>query len=460
MPGPNSHRVSSSVQFGLNSRFRVLEFNNMLKRLLFRFFALLLLTMVVGVGLIQYLAVRSINASLAEPPLTGIAKPVLTSSAAGSPMPVIFVGNNWQGTITVIDSGSLNVLGVLNGIPDKNERLEEAKSKFVGRMLFYGIKQMVGEGNNQYVDDMYSSLDGKLLVVSRPSFADVVALDVGSGEIAWRFPVAGSRSDHMALSPDGQRVAVSASTGNVVHVLDVDTGREVGRFPTGDSPHENVYSKDGSKIFHASIGRVFSPFDLEGGGFLKGQRVFQVVDTQTMEIIEQFDMRDKLDAFGLEHVSPAIRPMAHTADENTFYFQLSFLHGFVEYDRAVGAITRKIDLPKVTTATRTEYVNDSAHHGIAISGDDSQLCVAGTMDDYVALVDLQTEDYRILDGLGEKPYWVVTDKTGQRCYVSWSGTDQMSVIDYKSAEEIARIDVGDHPQRVREGFVPASWASQ
>lgn len=430
----------------------------MLKRIIIRFVVLVLLLAVIAVGVIQFLAVRSINATLAEPPLTGITDRTQKTDVDGPPAPVIFVGNNWQGTITVIDSDSLDVLGVLNGIPDKTQRLEEAKSRFIGRMLFYGIKQMVGEGNNQYVDDMYSSLDGRLLVVSRPSFADVVALDVTSGDIVWRFPVAGVRSDHMALSPDGQRVAVSASTGNVVHVLDVETGNEVGRFPTGDSPHENVYSKDGSKIFHASIGRVFSPFDLEGGGFLKGQRVFQVVDAKTMEIIEQFDMRDKLDAFGLEQVSPAIRPMAHTADESTFYFQLSFLHGFVEYDRVAGEITRKVDLPKVTTATRTEYVNDSAHHGIAISGDDLQLCVAGTMDDYVAIVDLATEEYRILDGLGEKPYWVVTDKTGERCYVSWSGTDQMSVIDYRTAEEIARIDVGDHPQRVREGFVPSSWA--
>ena len=35
----------------------------------------------------------------------------------------------------------------------------------------------------------------------RPSFADVVAIDIASGEIEWRFEVEGLRSDHMALSP-------------------------------------------------------------------------------------------------------------------------------------------------------------------------------------------------------------------------------------------------------------------
>lgn len=33
----------------------------------------------------------------------------------------------------------------------------------------------------------------------------------------------------------------------------------------------------------------------------------------------------------------------------------------------------------------------------------------------------------------------------------------MSVISYRTATEVARVDVGDHPQRIREGRVPADW---
>jgi len=95
-----------------------------------------------------------------------------------------------------------------------------------------------------------------------------------------------------------------------------------------------------------------------------------------------------------------------------------------------------------------------------MSGDDQFLCVAGTMDDYVAIVNREDESYTLLQGLGEKPYWVTTDETGEYCYVSWSATDQLSIISYAEKREVARIDVGDHPQRVREGFVPAGWGQR
>lgn len=376
----------------------------------------------------------------------------------GKTRDVIFVGNNWEGMIDVVDASTYDRLGRINGIPDKRQRLTEIYLNPVRLAFFEGIRYLIGEGHDQYVDDMYSSPDGRLLIVSRPSFADVVAIETATGDIAWRFEVEGYRSDHMAISPDGTQVAVSASTGNVVHILDVETGSELGSFPTGNSPHENVYSKDGSKIYHASIGHVFTPLDNDLMDFTKGERLFQIVDADTLEIIEKFDFAEKLSAAGYNELSPAIRPMAHTPDERFFYFQLSFLHGFVEYDMEEGVVTRLARLPNLVPDLPEElYVNDSAHHGIAMNGAGDTLCVAGTMSDYVAIVDRETFGYQLLEGLGEKPYWVTSDASGKHCYISWSGTDQMSVISYKTATEVARIDVGDHPQRIREGRVPSHW---
>jgi len=316
-----------------------------------------------------------------------------------------------------------------------------------------------GEGHDQYVDDMYSTNDGRLLIASRPSLADVVGIDTRTGKIVWRFRVDGQRSDHMALSPDGQHVAVSASTANLVHVLDVNTGEEVGRFPSGDTPHENVYSADGERIFHASIGTVYTPLDQPAFDSTKGERIFEIVDADSYRILHRFDLRKKLDAAGYHDVSSAIRPMAHTPDERYFYFQVSFFHGFVEYDMRTGKVTRVATLPnRVPEMPREQYVNDSAHHGLAMNRAGTKLCVAGTMDDYAAIVNRETFRHRIVsDPKDGKPYWATSSKDGTRCYVSWSGTDEMSVIDYRTETEIKRVPVGNHPQRIREGFVPAGW---
>ncbi len=400
-------------------------------------------------------AKRALQLALASAMLLGATG---AQAAEATTRPVVFVGNNWEGSIDVIDAGTYQKVGRINGIPDKQTRLNEIYLNPVRLAEFLAIRTLIGEGHDQFVDDMYSTPDGKLVVVSRPSFADVVGIDPASGKIVWRFVVDGIRADHMGLSPNGNEVAVSASTGNVVHILDIRTGKELGRFSSGDSPHENVYSKDGSKIFHASIGTVYSPLDAKIFDGTKGTRLFQVVDAKSLQILKRFDMADKLKAAGLGDLSPAVRPMAISPDERYFYFQLSFLHGFVEYDMQEDKITRLARLPNlVPDLSVTKYVNDSAHHGIAINGAGTTLCVAGTMDDYVALVQRDTLSYKVLTGLGQKPYWVTSDKAGKNCYISWSGTDQMSVINYDSGKEVARVTVGDHPQRIREGYLPASW---
>ena len=317
--------------------------------------------------------------------------------------------------------------------------------------------QLIGEGHDQYVDDMFSSKDGRLLVVSRPSLADVIGLDLNTGAIVWRFRVDGQRSDHMAMSPDGTRVAVSASTGNVVHILDTFTGQEVGRFASGDSPHENNYSADGSRIFHASIGLVYTPADQPQLDTTKGDRRFQIVDTATNQIVKQLDMGQKLAEAGYPDMSSAVRPMALSPDERFVYFQVSFFHGFAEYDFAQDRVTRVANLPnEVPEMPRELYLLDSAHHGISMNPEGTRLCVAGTMSDYAAIVQRDTFAYKQIHG-GAKPYWSTNSADGRYCFVSWSGDDKISAISYKTGAEVAQVPVGDHPQRMRIGNVTRTW---
>jgi hypothetical protein len=307
----------------------------------------------------------------------------------------------------------------------------------------------------------------------------------------------GYRTDHMGLSPDGRRLLVSDSTqrqvlefsmvDEVVDGKQVRVGDRLRSFVSGETPHESNYTRDGSRIFHASIGKVYTPGDLnELAGLdlttlhdtLKGDRWFQVVDNRDFSVQQRWDMGKELAEAGYPGMSSAVRPMAIAPDERFVYFQVSFFHGLVEFDTQApdldgtvsytaggipeprtGAVTRVVPLPnRVPTMLREQYVNDSAHHGLSIDSAGTTLCAAGTMDDYAALVDRESMRYKIFDTAStghaySKPYWT-TEGLDDTCWISLSGSDAVAVLDFDTQQELAFLPVGDHPQRVRHGVVP------
>lgn len=390
------------------------------------------------------------------------------ASAEGPPerpdtQQVMFVGNNWDGTADIVDVRTFERLARINTIPDREERMREIMSDPVDYGYFLAIREQVGEGHDQFTDDMFTSHDGRFVYVSRPSFADVVGIDLRTNAIVWRFRMEGQRSDHMGISPDGAKLLVSDSTANKVHELDAATGKKTGEFPSGDSPHENNYSKDASRIFHASIGRVYTPTDDPALGIVrdtsKGARWFQIVNADSLAITKRWDMGEKLEEAGYPDEESAVRPMAIAPDERYAYLQISFLHGFIEFDMQEERVLRVARLPvseKAQSTPREQYLLDSAHHGLAMNPEGTKLCAAGTMSDYAAIVARDDFAFKRFE-VGEKPYWSTNSHDGRHCWVSVSGNDRVVVLDYATEQEVARVDVGDHPQRVRPGAIQRSY---
>jgi hypothetical protein len=446
----------------------------------------------------------------------------------------MWVGNNWDGTASIVDARSLEVLkrGV-NLIPDKTQETLDIFKDPVATVFYLAINAGPGQGHNQYVDDMFTTMDGKYLAVSRPSFADVVWIDIAKAtagrtdSIVREQQMDGFRTDHMQISNDGRRLLVSDSTQRqVIEYSMVDEtlpggkvvrlGDRLRTFPSGETPHESNYTEDGERILHASIGRVYTPLDdldprdgellglpLHRLGLnllgldrllgrlpwseletaVKGDRWLQYVAADDFEVLERWDLAHELAEAGHPGMSGAVRPVAVHPDGRLLYLQVSFLHGYVVFDTeatdlngtsdytlgglaepATGAVVDVVRLEnRVPGMLREAYVNDSAHHGLSISADGETLCAAGTMDDYAALVDAATGEATYFDetttghGYG-KPYWT-TEGLDETCWVSLSDDDAVAVLSTETHEELAYLPVGNHPQRVRHGYVPESVVS-
>ena len=419
---------------------------------------------------------------------------------------VMLVGNNWAGTASIVDARRLKVLkrGV-DFIPDKEQELADIRKSPDKLAFYYAIQQGPGEGHDQYVDDMFTTRNGRYVAVSRPSFADVVWIDIAKAvagspdSIVREQQMDGYRTDHMGLSPDGRRLLVSDSTerqvieysmvNETVRGKRIRMGDRLRTFESGETPHESNYTADASRIFHASIGKVYTPGDATGAGpvkigplhdELKGDRWFEIVRNSDFKVTRRWDMGKELAEAGHPDMSSAVRPMAIAPGERYVYFQVSYFHGIVEFDTRAkdidgkvsytsgglpeprtGAVRRVVELPnRVPNMPREQYVNDSAHHGLAIDEAGRTLCAAGTMDDYAALVDRRTMKPKIFDTASTghsygKPYWT-TEGLRNTCWISLSEADSVAVLDFKTKKELAYFGVGDHPQRIRHGYVRES----
>ena len=369
---------------------------------------------------------------------------------------VLLVGNSVAGTVSLLDAHSFENLGSIDVIPDLEEVTAAINADIV-RFIAYPIVKRAQllhhfepSDGTRFVDDLFVSPDGTVLYVSRSNLGDVAAFDLtkpGQPRL-WRRFVDSPKADHAALSPDGKRLVVSATgTSRLADVIDAETGEIVGSFATGAYPHQNDYSADGKHIYNSSIGNVGYQAVTYQNNALVGDRWLVRVDASTLQVQKTwvFDW--------------GIRPNVITADETVMYAQLSYLNGVIKYDLTAGKETQRSQqqlsrFALSTYATYDEYPHHSAHHGLALSKDGKRLCDCGTIDNTVTIV--LTEDMTVEKTIdvGMVPYWATTSPDGRYCFVSLSGGNAVSIIDYEAGTEVKVAPVGAFPQRSRLGRVP------
>src|SRR5258706_7107273 len=352
-----------------------------------------------------------------------------TGDMRGGTRGVLFVANVGDGTITLIDTHSLERLGSLNAIPDGRTPQDPAQAaqypKLVasqGAIYAYGVKV---------------SPDGSRVYVSRGYLGDVVALELATGKILWRFQTSSLRADHTALSPDGSRLFVSALSANEVQVIDTQTGRIAGKFATGNWSHGLAFTPDGRHLYNGSLGIQSRNLPVARSG----PKQLTVADAKTLEVVRTLPFER------------GVRPFAFTPDGSLLYVQFSDGDGFSEVDPRTGAILRSKRLP--VAGTPNADPNEAPHHGIALSRDGRTICSAAKLYGYIALVDRASfETLATLPVPGGLPIDAETSHDGRYCFVANRNGNSISVISYESRTEVRRIAAGVGPQEMTAASVP------
>ena len=363
-----------------------------------------------------------------------IATLALGAPGAGA-RPVVVVGNLRDGTVTVVDEHALKVLGTIDVTPDGKTPQDPAQA------AVYPL--LVESKGVNYVQGLALSPDGRTLYVSRGYLGDVAAFDIASHRLLWRLQVSGIRADHLALSPDGRRLLVSALTSNEVQVIDTATHSFVGSFPTGDWAHVLEFTPDGKSIVNGSLGNQLLPSGTPTNDWLT------FADPHTLQVQRVL----KFDA--------GVRPFMFSLNGSLAYVQFSFFNGFKVIDTSTGQVLHTVNLPVKGPAVGeppSQYPNQAAHHGLALSGDARMICDAATVSNYVALVDRRSLRTRAIIPVGDQPADAQTSTDGRLCLVTNRGTgpggDTLSVISYRHRREVARLPMGQGAQELIVGAVP------
>lgn len=359
---------------------------------------------------------------------------------------VVVVGNAFGGTVSFLDGNTYSNLGSINIAPDRLTRKILLQLNPINLVGWNVVKSQ--KGGENYVDDVATSLDGKIVYVSRGILQDVAAFEIKTKKMLWRTDIGSFNSDHMAITPDGKRLFVSATTDGKTKAINTANGAILGSVPTGDYPHGVDISPDGSKIFVGSIGTTALPYALNS---LKGDRQLTVADANTYQVLKTF----KYD-YG-------VRPTIINPGEQTAFIQRSYNRGFAEVSLSTGAILRtKTNLPTTSTGDNLFPDNlpaNSMHHGLSLSGDGNRICNAGTIDNYIAIVDRTSLGTLSVKSGFSKPYWSQTSLDGTKCLVSNSTGNYISVISYQTGLETKRVTVGNYPQRERLGKIDTTYVT-
>jgi YVTN family beta-propeller protein len=269
------------------------------------------------------------------------------------------------------------------------------------------------------VHGLCTPADGARLFATVESDKSLKVIDTNTDKVVDTIPLAGE-PNQCASTPDGRFVAVPEFYGDTVEIVDVSQRRIVAQLGM-PHPHNCINAHDDAEMFCSS-------FDMHA--------VYRI-DLKTMTYSGEIPLTGEP------------RPFVVTRDGRRLYAQLTMFHGFVVASVPEQKIVSRVELPPAPISTCIAEAGPSTpSHGLALTPEDKELWVTSLADDRVYDYDLATMKVSTEVHVGKCPSWVATSPDGRYVAVSNSSSDDASIIDRKSRQEIARVKVGRVPKRL------------
>lgn len=310
---------------------------------------------------------------------------------AASGKMLLYVDNSLGNDISVIDLGSLEVVGAIR------------------------------VGNQPH--GLCAPADGRRLFTTIESEKSLKVIDTGTGKVTETIALGGTPNE-CASTPDGRYVGVPIRNGDRVDIVDMKLKKVAKELPV-KAPHNCFNAGSDADMYVSSMGS---------------------------NEIARIDLR-KMDYSAHIPTGGIPRPYAVSNDEKTIYSAITNLHGFVISSITDRKVMDHVELPPAPPLNCPLEVNTPTH-GLALSPDGKELWVTSLADGGVYVYDIAGQRISPMIHVGECPNWIAFSPDGKYVAVSNSDTNDCSIIDARTRREAARLKVGKGPKRVLIVQVP------
>ena len=306
----------------------------------------------------------------------------------------LYVGNSRGDDVSIVDMGSLKVIGDIK----LGERIHGVCVQADGKRLFVTVES-----------------DHTLRIIDTANQTSIATVKVSG------------RPNQCAVTPDGKYVVVPIRDGDKVDIVDVSKREVVKSLPLKE-PHNALNTGSNRYMFVSAM---------------SGNEV-DIIDLKKMDYATHIP------------VGGRPRPYVVSPDGNTMYVAEANLHGFVIVDIPSRKVIDRVEMPaEHSTPHALQYETaDTRTHGLALTPDGNELWVTSLLDDCVYIYDVRSKKIVGKVATGGGPNWTVFTPDGKYISVTNTDSDDVSIIDVKERREVTRVKVGRVPKRLAVASIP------